>query len=94
METIGYKKSMTETKLSAGEKVKQRQGIAQTMGYVNRREYRKSIYADNRKTRNTSQKQVPTFMIMAGARMSGIPCPPQRPRKKLKGWQKRTGRRK
>ena len=77
--------------LTRGEQVKQQQGIAQVSGYVNRREYRKSIYADRRKTRNTQLNQIKEYTM--GATRKGAPFYEPK-RGKLKGWMKNLPKRK
>ena len=69
--------------------VKQKQGIAQTMGYVNRKAYRNFVFKAHRKTRNTSQNQIPEFTI--GSVRKGAPTFEPR-RKKFKGWQRNKAR--
>ena len=63
-------------------------GVAQANGYANRSVYRNSIYAGKRKIRNTKFDQTPEYLQMGGARMNGLPCPPECRRKKFKGWQR------
>lgn len=67
------------------EEIISKRGVAQTFGYVNRREYRKSL-KQTRKTRNTSKDQVLNFII--GRNPWSAPYPIDKKRKKLKGWQK------
>lgn len=62
-------------------------GVAQANGFDNRSTFRNSIHKHQR-TRNTAMEQIPSFLIMGGARFSGSPCPPASKRKKFKGWQR------
>ena len=63
-------------------------GTAQMNGFENRSTYRNSIYKGQRLTRNTKKAQIPSYLVMGGARMNGLPCPPASRRKKFKGWQR------
>jgi hypothetical protein len=85
METEDYKREKEKHRMT----VKEKQGIAATMGYVNRKAWRNFKYAEHRKTRNTSLNQIPEFTI--GSVRKGAPIFEPR-RKKFKGWQRNQRR--
>ena len=71
-----------EVKLSKRKIVKYQQSVAQTMGYANRSDYRKSKRV--RRTKNTS---LSTGQILMPCRLSYTPFF-ERKGRKLKGWMK------